>query len=1545
MIKLKRKVFAIATFLTMLGMAAGPGIAQGATIEELLASIAALETELLALQAQVDGGTGATVSGCTITSFDRALKLTMTGDDVKCLQIVLNTDSATQLGSSGVGSAGNETSYFGPLTKAAVIKFQELYADEVLASWGLTAGTGFVGSTTRTKLNSILSAGTTVDDDDDDEDTDAEEDEEDTTSTFEAGLRVALSDATPIGRSVAIGAYDKIFAKIKFTAGTSEAYTVNTIVIHRDGLSDTDDISEVKLYDNGTPLGTTQAFSVTTYKATFSGLNWEIPAGTTKVLTVKASIDTSTNNATQGNSPSMGIASASDVVVADGTSVTGNFPVYGNEMMIAGTSVGQLDVDQNDNSVASDVISGSTDQEVGSFKFTADSTEGFDIEEITLTEIGTSVGNDISNITLKYLGETVATVGSLTNGQATFTGSPLFSLNAGIAKNIDIYVDIASDVISERTVRFEVTESSDVTAVGDNTGGVVKITYSSGSTFINRQSSTWTIRQGTLTVAYDGATNLSSQVYTIGASQVILASFKFSAGSREGLKITKLKFNATGTDETYTVRVADNEFQSVQLYIDGSETSSGHVGGISSGIITFLDTGGLFEVPKSGNTVVTVKADITTAADTDDGLGFYISAVTNIKMKGLESAADIFSDSSHITLSGIGTNDAVVHGVREKGTLTVANEPTTPAAKSIHLGDDDLTIFKFKLSAEFEDIAVSSIKVRFFNNNGSAGPAVGAAISATVNDQETTSTDYITSIQLWDSTALIKEVSAPTAGYVNFNTGNLEIPKNGSKVFSVIVDIPAGSNLQYLAAHVGDDTGDSTTAADDIVSTGKQSAKDISTSETGYAKSNTFTLASPALAVLAASAPPAQSIVTNTGEAWLGRLQLSATYEDVKVSRVIITFDDTSALNAISSAEDIFSEVKICLDNDCTNNQIGATRAITNSNTGRDRVTFSGITNLTVNKDQTVSLDIYAMAIASSTDTVALTWNVGHASNTDIIGVGVYSNATVNSTGGKQASKNTTVIAQGALTVSVDANTPVAANHAVGVYGATGVEFAKLLFEATYEAIKIKTLVFTLSDPDMLTADDSIASSSDINKLYLYEAGNSTPVGQDPQVTDVGTYTYKFSNENGMFTVPANGSKVITLVGDVFGIGTGANSGDAPVFYISALQDSTSVLIPEGVASNASSTIADGTPNPETTPGSGASNSANTNAQYLYKTVISVSKNASSPSGSAVAGSESEVLRFDVEADSAADAVFNSLAIKMSGSANLTSGATGNAYLCKASETNCSSNYLAIETYKAFTLANPVDDGNHGTAGVTTTIANAEGIPMGATIHAYDESAAVWDTVVLNDVKNYIDSAAGETGATLTWESALGFTATGSDIFYYQPMQPGNGSDSSGKTHFGAMTFLAADTDWNEASTTVVSTDGFALGDNVTVKGFDVDGTATSTSVTLTIASTTATVLWFDSAMEVSIDYNENTVDTADADSVGRGYVYISAATSSILTAIAKGTTETYVVKGDTTGAASTKTIRAEVTGVADLLWDDKVQPFIDARTTGLPFVGGTLTY
>lgn len=75
------------------------------------------------------------------------------GADVRSLQEYLNANGFT-LASSGAGSPGHETTYYGNLTAAAVRRFQEAHFQEILSPLGYFSGTGICGPSTRGYINS-----------------------------------------------------------------------------------------------------------------------------------------------------------------------------------------------------------------------------------------------------------------------------------------------------------------------------------------------------------------------------------------------------------------------------------------------------------------------------------------------------------------------------------------------------------------------------------------------------------------------------------------------------------------------------------------------------------------------------------------------------------------------------------------------------------------------------------------------------------------------------------------------------------------------------------------------------------------------------------------------------------------------------------------------------------------------------------------------------------------------------------------------------------------------------------------------------------------------------------------------------------------------------------------------------------------------------------------------------------------------------------------------------------------------------------------------
>ena len=163
-----KKIIASFLGLTMALMMV-PGMVQGLTDEEwddLMAEFDTLQErydELFSLYTTMLGGTtpaAGVPAACTGITFTVDLSQGSTGNDVKCLQALLNTDPATQLDAvaGAAGSPGYETTFFGPLTHGAVVNFQNQHAAEILTPIGLTAGTGYVGPATRPVLNAMLTA-------------------------------------------------------------------------------------------------------------------------------------------------------------------------------------------------------------------------------------------------------------------------------------------------------------------------------------------------------------------------------------------------------------------------------------------------------------------------------------------------------------------------------------------------------------------------------------------------------------------------------------------------------------------------------------------------------------------------------------------------------------------------------------------------------------------------------------------------------------------------------------------------------------------------------------------------------------------------------------------------------------------------------------------------------------------------------------------------------------------------------------------------------------------------------------------------------------------------------------------------------------------------------------------------------------------------------------------------------------------------------------------------------------------------------------------
>ena len=130
------------------------GVVLGASTTNPSALLATLESELVTLEQQLIAQQFKGAAACSFT-FNQNLSKGMTSNGVLHLQKVLNVSAITQIAQTGAGSPGNESTYFGSTTKDAVVIFQNIFANDILTSAGLTSGNGYVGAATRAKLNSL----------------------------------------------------------------------------------------------------------------------------------------------------------------------------------------------------------------------------------------------------------------------------------------------------------------------------------------------------------------------------------------------------------------------------------------------------------------------------------------------------------------------------------------------------------------------------------------------------------------------------------------------------------------------------------------------------------------------------------------------------------------------------------------------------------------------------------------------------------------------------------------------------------------------------------------------------------------------------------------------------------------------------------------------------------------------------------------------------------------------------------------------------------------------------------------------------------------------------------------------------------------------------------------------------------------------------------------------------------------------------------------------------------------------------------------------
>ncbi len=139
-------------FSLLLILSISPVLTQAQSVNDLQAQVNALMVKIQALQSPISIEKGGSDTQWCHT-FSTSLKIGDNGLEVSALQIALSKEFPNQ--------KVNNSGTYAEETAGNVSQFQEKYANEILVPNGLSAGTGFVGASTRAKLNAIYGCGTT----------------------------------------------------------------------------------------------------------------------------------------------------------------------------------------------------------------------------------------------------------------------------------------------------------------------------------------------------------------------------------------------------------------------------------------------------------------------------------------------------------------------------------------------------------------------------------------------------------------------------------------------------------------------------------------------------------------------------------------------------------------------------------------------------------------------------------------------------------------------------------------------------------------------------------------------------------------------------------------------------------------------------------------------------------------------------------------------------------------------------------------------------------------------------------------------------------------------------------------------------------------------------------------------------------------------------------------------------------------------------------------------------------------------------------------
>lgn len=1006
--KFSTVTLAVATGVWLSGVAMFVPVAQAQGLD-LQAQINLLLEQVKDLQLQLaaQGGSPALVA----TTFTQNLTLGSTGAEVKALQQFLN-GSGFPVSASGAGSPGNESTYFGAKTQAALAKYQ--------AAKGITPSVGYFGPKTRQYVNSFVvvtpppctTPGCI------------------TPPPVVPGTGLAISTAfdTPASATVPKGAYGVRFAKFTITGSG----TLNSLIFKRGGIGASTDIGSggVYLYEGDARLTNGKSVNSTTNEVTFVNLNLAVSGSRTFTLVADIA-----GAAATGDVHNFALTSSAGSVTTVGTFTS-------NSMTIGGVVAGG--VSANDQNSPANPKIGQQKAPLIEILLSASSTEDVTIDRIALTQGGTITNSNLSNFVLEQNGVKVASAQSIgAKDIVTLVFTTPFKIEKGQNKAFILYGDISGGAKSGDTIIFYLDSNADVHGVGGTYGYTISTLISNMNSTSN--STTLTLQGGDITITFNGP--IVGNVPLRGNDVEL---FNFTIASVNNIEIKNLRLNAS-------LAVAPNGsqgFNDFKLWdVGSSAVISSATDVTTSSNVTVTDVINI-------NAGLTKRFKVTADVDPDN------TSTSTIRVALLAwQGSDIrnLDNNTYVATSTIVPSGQVTGNIQT--TVTPGLEVQLSGAQgsqSVVRGTDGVTFVALSLRALNDDVRITSFKV---SASVTAGGVAGGVSTGTL----ATAIADLQSVALYDGTNKISESKTLTGSALpataTFSSLNYIIKKGETKIITVKGNLPSAATNQaqyfvYLAATTDISAVD--TQSNTITLTG-------STANSGASVVATVLSSGDVVASLATSDNEHKArLVVAGGTEVLGKYKFTAVNEAMTINNLSFLVSTSSATTTPSSNNtEVPNEVQLIKLYD------GATGAVVGDPAGYSLVgsgASSGIAmaqnvnwNLGKNEERilvvkgklgTIDPNSSNQAKSGTSLYLALLNNGFKATGATAIDESISSNSTDAGVGGVTSTEKLvvygkpTVTVQSLPTASLTNLNPVIARVRVAA-GATSVAFKTLSFNVT----------------------------------------------------------------------------------------------------------------------------------------------------------------------------------------------------------------------------------------------------------------------------------------------------------------------------------------------------------------------------------------------------------------------------------------------------------------------------------------------------------------